>query len=321
MKAITVEGTSERARLVQAEVPRPTAGPGEVVIEVAAAGVNRADLLQVLGRYPSPAGWPAWPGLEASGIVAEVGEGVTRFAVGDRVCALTGGGAYAEAVAVPDDLVLPVPDGLDLVAAGGLMEAACTVWSNVVPHAPAYGGTLLVHGGSGGIGTLAIQIGRALDMRVFTTARGPERASRCRRDLGAEIAIDYTADDFSPIVAAEGGADVILDVVGGPYLARNIAALARHGTIAVIGRQQGSVAELDLGALMGVWGTVAGTTLRARPHHERAAIVADVEERLWPLVPARVKPVVHAVLPLAEAAEAHRMLRDGEAFGKVLLAP
>lgn len=320
MKAITVETTSGRGALAVAQVAAPTPGPGEVVIDVAAAGVNRADLLQVRGLYPSPPGWPEWPGLEASGIVSAVGQGVAEWSVGDRVCALVGGGAYAEQIAVPADLVLPVPDDMDLVVAGGLMEAACTVWSNLRPHGAGPGTTLLVHGGSGGVGSFAVQLGAAMGMRVFATAGGPERASRVR-DLGAELAIDYKADDFAPIVAAEGGADIVLDVVGGAYLSQNLEALAVGGTIVVIGRQQGSSAELDLGLLMSKWATVTGTTLRARPHAERATIVAQVQEDVWPHVVAGLRPVVHAVLPLDEAAEAHRLLASGEAFGKVLLTP
>lgn len=320
MKATVVEGTSTHPRLVEADVPRPRARPGEVVIEVASAGVNRADLLQVMGRYPSPPGWPEWPGLEVAGTITEVGPGVTDRSEGDAVCALVGGGGYAEAIAVSADLVVPTPDGVGMVAAGGLMEAACTVWSNLKEHVH-HGGTLLVHGGSGGVGSLAVQIGRELGMRVITTARGPERAARCREELGAELAIDYTAEDFAPIVAAEGGADVVLDVVGGAYLAQNVAALAMHGTLVVIGRQGGPTGELDLGALMSKWATVTGTTLRNRPHHERAQIVADVESDIWPLVTRGARPIIHAALPLSNAAEAHRMLKAGEVFGKVVLTP
>ncbi len=303
------------------EVERPRARRGEVVITVHSAGVNRADLLQVRGQYPSPPGWPHWPGLEVAGEVAEIGEGVTEFGLGDRVCALVGGGGYAEAIAVPADLVLPIPPGVDMMAAGALVEAACTAWSNIAPHMPSHGGTLLVHGGSGGVGSIAIQIGRAIGMRVLTTARGPERTARCRDELGADLAIDYTTEDFAPIVAAEGGADVILDVVGADYFAQNLAALAPHGTLAIIGRLGGSQTTLDLTALMGGWATVTGTLLRSRPHHERAAIIADVWREVWPLVPSHVAPVVHAAMPLEHADHAHSLLRSGEVFGKVVLTP
>jgi putative PIG3 family NAD(P)H quinone oxidoreductase len=321
MKAVVVDTSSTPPRLRVVEVDRPTPGPGEVVIDVHSAGVNRADLLQVRGQYPSPPDWPQWPGLEVAGTVAQCGQGVTDVSPGDRVCALVGGGGYAEAIAVPAELVLPVPDGLDVIEAGGLVEAACTAWSNIAPHMPRHGGTLLVHGGSGGVGSIAIQIGRALGMRVFTTARGPERTARCREELGAELAIDYTAEDFAPIVAAEGGADIILDVVGADYLSQNLTALAPHGTIAIIGRQSGSHARLDLASLMGGWATVTGTLLRARPHHERAAIIADVWRDVWPLVPSHVKPVIHGVMPFEQAHEAHEALRSGEVFGKIVLTP
>ena len=303
------------------EVERPRARRGEVVITVHSAGVNRADLLQVRGQYPSPPGWPHWPGLEVAGEVAEIGEGVTEFGLGDRVCALVGGGGYAEAIAVPADLVLPIPPGVDMMAAGALVEAACTAWSNIAPHMPSHGGTLLVHGGSGGVGSIAIQIGRAIGMRVLTTARGPERTARCRDELGADLAIDYTTEDFAPIVAAEGGADIILDVVGADYFAQNLAALAPHGTLAIIGRLGGSQTTLDLTALMGGWATVTGTLLRSRPHHERAAIIADVWREVWPLFPSHVAPVVHAAMPLEHADHAHSLLRTGEVFGKVVLTP
>lgn len=236
------------------------------------------------------------------------------------MCALSGGGAYAEALAVPADLALPAPKGLDLVAAGGLMEAACTVWSNLALAEPPVGGTLLVHGGSGGVGSLAIQIGVAQGLRVFTTAGGADRTAKCRQ-LGAELAIDHRAEDFAPIVAAEGGADVILDVVGGEYLDSNLAALAPHGTLVVIGRQRGSTAPLDLASLMSKWARITGTTLRSRPHHERADIVAQVATHVWPHIPSRVTPVIHARLPLSHAARAQEAMRAGEVFGKIVLTP
>ena len=321
MRAVVVDDSFSPAHMRVTEVERPRARPGEVVITVHSAGVNRADLLQVRGQYPSPPGWPHWPGLEVAGEVAEIGEGVTEFHLGDRVCALVGGGGYAEAIAVPADLVLPMPPGVDMMAAGALVEAACTAWSNIAPHMPSHGGTLLVHGGSGGVGSIAIQIGRAIGMRVLTTARGPERTARCRDELGADLAIDYTTEDFAPIVAAEGGADIILDVVGADYFAQNLAALAPHGTLAIIGRLGGSQTTLDLTALMGGWATVTGTLLRSRPHHERAAIIADVWREVWPLVPSHVAPVVHAAMPLEHAEHAHSLLRSGEVFGKVVLTP
>ncbi len=315
-----VDSHKDAGELVVRDVPAPHAGPGEVVISVAAAGVNRADLLQRKGKYPSPAGWPEWPGLECSGTVARVGAGVSDRHEGDEVCALVGGGAYAEAIAVPVDLTLPIPPGLDLVAAGGLMEAACTVWSNLETAAVRPGETLLIHGGAGGIGSLAIQMGKAMGLRVIATAGGPDRAQWCR-DLGADVAVDYRAQDFVAAAQASGGADVILDVVGAGYLDRNLEALATGGRLVVIGLLQGATAQLDLGALMARRLRVIGTTLRSRPHEERAAIVAAVGRDVWPWIPSKVTPYLHAAVPLEEASRAHQMLSRGEVAGKVVLTP
>ncbi len=305
------------------EVPEPAAGQGEVVIEVAAAGVNNADLLQRQGLYPPPPGAPAWPGLEVSGTVVGAAAG-TGWAVGDRVVALLDGGGYAERVVVRSTQVLPVPDGVDLVDAAALPEAACTVWSTLRAARLEPGSWLLVHGGSGGIGTLAVQIGAALGASVATTAGGPDRAARCS-GLGAALVIDHRTEDFVDRVRAvtDGrGADVVLDVVGGAYLGRNLEVLATGGRLAVIGLQRGSRAELDLGMLLAKRATVLGTTLRSRPATEKAAIVAEVREHLWPMVEAgRVRPVVHARLPLDQAARAHELMASGEVFGKVLLLP
>lgn len=305
------------------EVLEPSAGQGEVVIEVAAAGVNNADLLQRQGLYPPPPGAPAWPGLEVSGTVVGAAAG-TGWAVGDRVVALLDGGGYAERVVVRSTQVLPVPDGVDLVDAAALPEAACTVWSTLRAARLEPGSWLLVHGGSGGIGTLAVQIGAALGASVATTAGGPDRAARCS-GLGAALVIDHRTEDFVDRVRAvtDGrGADVVLDVVGGAYLGRNLEVLATGGRLAVIGLQRGSRAELDLGMLLAKRATVLGTTLRSRPATEKAAIVAEVREHLWPMVEAgRVRPVVHARLPLDQAARAHELMASGEVFGKVLLLP
>lgn len=307
--------------LALSSAPVPVAGQGEVLIRVAGAGVNRADLLQVRGLYPSPAGWPDWPGLECSGVIEAAGEGVTRHSVGDAVVALVGGGAYAEYVVCPEDLVLPSPAGLTPIEAAGVMEAACTVWSNLEAAGARSGQKLLIHGGSGGIGTLAIQIAKARGMRVFATAGGPERARRCQRDLGADVAIDHRSDDFVEVLLAEGGADVILDVVGAAYLERNVRALAPGGRLVVIGLQRGAKAELDLGALMTTRASVMGTTLRSRPHSQRAEIVAGVLREVWPLIPDRVRPVLHATVPFDRAQEAHDLMESGAVFGKVVLVP
>lgn len=320
MRAIVVGSGQAAGKLSVRDVAAPQAGPGEVVISIAAAGVNRADLLQRKGQYPSPPGWPEWPGLECSGTVAQLGEGVDDVHEGDAVCALVGGGAYADAIAVPADLTLPVPHGLDLIAAGGLMEAACTVWSNLATAAVTPGETLLVHGGAGGIGSFAIQMGKAMGLRVIATAGGPDRAQWCR-DIGADIAIDYRREDFVAATQAVGGADVILDVVGAGYLNRNVDALATGGRLVVIGLLQGATAPLDLGALMARRLRVIGTTLRSRPHAERAEIVAAVGREVWPWIPSKVSPMLHAVIPLEEASRAHDMLADGEVAGKIVLTP
>ena len=313
-----LDGTEPRESLTDA--PDPVLGEHDLLIQVAAAGVNRADLWQAAGHYPPPPGAPTHLGLEVSGTVTTIGSAVTTHAVGDRVVALLAGGGYADVVAVHEDLALPVPAGVDLVDAGGLMEAACTVWSNLQAADAAAGQTLLVHGGSGGVGSLAIQIGAAMGMRVFATAGGAERARRCE-DLGAERGIDHRGEDFVEILREAEGADVILDVVGAAYLERNLTALSTGGALIVIGMQKGSRAELDLGRLLAKRARIIGTTLRARPHAEKAAVVAGVARDVWPLVPGRVSPVVHATYPLAEASAAHTALAEGGVFGKILLLP
>lgn len=307
-----------------ADAPDPTPSSHEVVVDVAAAGVNNADLLQRAGHYPPPAGAPSWPGLEVSGRVSAVGAEVTRWRVGDEVCALLDGGGYAARVAVTAAQVLPAPAGLPLVDAAGLPEALCTALSTFDAARLVAGETLLVHGGSGGVGHLAVQAGRVLGARVLATAGGPERVARCR-DLGADVVIDHRSEDFVERVreVTDGrGADVVLDVVGAAYLGRNLAALATGGRLAVVGMQQGRRGELDLGLLLTRRATVLGTTLRSRPPAEKARIVADVEERLWPAVErGEIRPVVHARIPLDEAERAHRLMASGEVFGKVLLEP
>jgi putative PIG3 family NAD(P)H quinone oxidoreductase len=298
----------------------PIVRRGDVLIDIFGAGVNRADLLQRKGSYPSPSGWPEWPGLECAGIISAVGDDAQGFHVGDHVCALVGGGAYAEQIAVPADLVLPAPRELTLVEAATLMEAACTVWSNFKAANLSPGETLVIHGGSGGIGTFAIQLAKALGVHVIATARGAERAQRCL-DLGADVAVDYTSEDFVEAAHAVGGADVILDAVGAAYLERNLAALATGGRLVVIGLQRGARAELDLGTLMAKRAHIIGTTLRARPHAERAAIVAGVGREVWPLIPDKVRPVIHGTVAFDDAQAAHDLMESGEVFGKVVLVP
>nr|WP_296664903.1 NAD(P)H-quinone oxidoreductase [Demequina sp.] len=308
-------GGPEALLLVDAPVPQP--GPHDAVIRITAAGVNRADVLQREGRYAPPPGAPAWPGLEVAGTVAEAGA-QSPWSVGDRVCALVPGGGYAEFVAVDSGLVLPLPPGVSDVDGASLVEAACTVVSNLdVAHARA-GETLLVHGGSGGIGTAAIQIAKARGMRVVATAGGPDRVRRCV-ELGADAGLDHRDGDWAAKVRELGGADVILDVMGAAYLDANLSALRTGGRLVVIGLQGGSRGDLDLGALLAKRARIIGTALRGRPLAERTAIVARVREDVWPLVPRRVRPVVHATFPLDRAADAHRALESGEVFGKLVL--
>jgi len=310
-------GGPEVLRVETAPDPLPAAR--EIAIEVHAAGVNRADLLQRAGHYPPPPGAPSWPGLEVAGAVTEVGDGVTRWSPGDRVCALLAGGGYATRVAVHEDLVLPVPAGLSWQEAGGLVEAACTAWSNLEAADARAGETLLVEGGSGGVGHLAVQLGVALGMRVLATARGAERAARVAA-LGAET-IDYAAGDVAARVRELGGADVILDVLGAAALDDHLRMLKPDGRLVVIGMQRGRHGDLDLGRLLSTRARVIGTTLRARPHTQKARIVREVEEQVWPHVPERIRPLVHATYPLDRAADAHRALDSGEVFGKVVLTP
>ena len=291
-----------------------------MLIDVVATSVNRADLLQRQGRYAPPPGVSEILGLECAGTVAELGDGVSALAVGEPVCALLAGGGYAERVAVPAGQVMPLPPGVDLVTAGGVPEVACTVWLTVVRHAGlAAGELLLVHGGSGGVGTHAIQVGRALGAQVATTASAA-RLARCA-ELGAQILIDYREQDFAEQLSDR--ADVILDNMGATYLARNLTALAPDGRLVVIGLQGGATAELNLGALLTKRASVAAIGLRGRPvdgAQGKAALCADVVARLWPMFgDGRVTPVTHATVPLADAAQAHQMLEAGGVVGKILL--
>jgi putative PIG3 family NAD(P)H quinone oxidoreductase len=305
------------------ELPDPVAGAGEVVLDVVASAVNRADLLQRLGFYPPPPGASDVLGLECSGRVREVGEGVTGLRPGDAVCALLSGGGYAERVAVSAAQCLPVPAGVDLVTAAALPEVACTVWSNVVMTARLGAGeAFLVHGGGSGIGTMAIQVAAARGARtVACTVGGPGKAERCR-ELGATLVVDYRSEDFVEVVrsATGSGADVVLDIMGAAYLHRNVEALAPDGRLVVIGLQGGTTAELDLGALLRKRGSVHATNLRGRPPEQKAEICAAVVTDLWPLVEAgRVRPVVDAAFPMARAADAHRLVEASGHVGKVLL--
>ncbi|MFI5755996.1 NAD(P)H-quinone oxidoreductase [Streptomyces sp. NPDC051569] len=323
MHAITIPEPGGPEALVWAEVPDPEPAEGEVLVEVVASAVNRADLLQRQGFYDPPPGSSPYPGLECSGRIIELGAGVSGWAVGDEVCALLAGGGYAERVAVPTGQLLPRPEGLSLSEAAALPEVVCTVWSNVfmVSHLRP-GETLLLHGGASGIGTMAIQLAKAVGARVAVTAGSPEKLARCA-ELGADILINYREQDFVEEIhqtTAGAGADVILDIVGAKYLQRNVNALAVNGRLAVIGMQGGVKAELDLSALLRKRGAITATSLRARPTAEKAAIVAAVREHVWPLVAdGHVRPIVDRTLPLSEAAEAHRALEAGAHVGKLLL--
>ncbi|GAA3957016.1 NAD(P)H-quinone oxidoreductase [Actinoplanes auranticolor] len=324
MHAITIDDPGGPDALVWAEVPDPSPAAGEVVVEVTAAAVNRADVMQRQGHYPPPPGAPPYPGLECSGVISAIGAGVTGHHVGERVCALLSGGGYAEQVAVPAGQLLPIPQQMSVQEAAALPEVACTVWSNVVDIARLRKGeTLLVHGGGGGIGTFAIQLGKALGATVLVTAR--EAKHDQLRVLGADLTIDYTAADFVTETqrATDGrGVDVILDIIGAKYLDRNVAALAPDGRIAIIGLQGGRRGELDLGALMAKRGSVSATTLRARPAADKARIVKGVRERVWPLVDAgAIRPIIDRTFPMAQAPAAHRLMESSDHLGKILLLP
>ena len=325
MHAVVITEPGEPEVLRWLEVPDPVPGPGEVIVEVAASGVNRADLMQREGHYPPPEGASPYPGLECSGRIAGIGPGVTGWQAGDEVCALLAGGGYAERVAVAAAQLLPLPGGVSLVESAALPEVACTVYSNVFMLARlAAGETLLVHGGASGIGTLAIQLAHALGARVACTAGSAAKLDRCR-ELGADLAISYSDADFVAAISeftGGRGADVILDIMGASYLPRNVAALATGGRLAVIGLQGGSKGELDLGMLLRKRASVRATSLRARPADEKAAIVTAVHEQVWPLISSgQVGPVVDRILPLEAAAEAHQLMEASAHFGKILLTP
>jgi putative PIG3 family NAD(P)H quinone oxidoreductase len=323
VRAVTIPTPGGPEALVLADVDDPVPGPGEVLVDVVATAVNRADVLQRRGFYDPPPGASPYPGLECTGRVAALGDGVAGWAVGDEVCALLSGGGYAERVAVPAGQLLPVPAGLSLREAAALPEVACTVWSNVFDVAALQPGeVLLVHGGTSGIGTMTIQLAVRHGARVLCTVGSADKAARAR-ELGAERAVLYRDEDFVEVVRSvtDGrGADVVLDNMGGVYLARNIQVLATGGRLVVIGLQGGVKGELDLGALLGKRASVHATSLRARPLQEKAAIVAAVREHVWPgLEAGDLRPVVDRVLSLSDVAEAHRALEASEHVGKIVL--
>jgi putative PIG3 family NAD(P)H quinone oxidoreductase len=305
------------------EVADPVPGPGEVVVDVTAAGVNRADLMQRQGFYPPPAGAPPYPGLECSGTVSAIGPDVTKFKAGDEVCALLSGGGYAEKVAVPEGQLLPRPKSVTLTEAASFPETACTVYSNVFMTARLQPGEIiLIHGGGSGIGTMAIQLAKNAGATVAVTAGSQEKLEACRR-LGADIAINYREENFTESLKRatnDHGADVILDIIGAAYLAGNVDALAVEGRMVTIGMQKGSKAELDLGKLMIKRATITAATLRARPKEQKAEIVQTVNDHVWPLIEDRkITPVIYRELPFPDAAEAHRIMEASTHTGKILL--
>ena len=323
MRTIVIDDSGEKPALTLSEVEDPTPGEGEVLVEVVAAGVNRADLVQAAGKYPPPPGESEIIGLEVSGRIAALGSGDTGgWQVGDEVCALLAGGGYAEQVAVPVGQLLPAPRGIDLVTAAALPEVACTVWSNLVDAGRLTSGeTVLLHGGSSGIGTMGIQVARVLGARVAVTAGSAQKLERCR-ELGAEVLINYREQDFVEAVreATHDGADVILDLMGGDYLDRNLQALAPGGRLVVIGLMGGRSAELDLGRMLQRRLSVQATSLRGRSRADKARIVGAVRENLWPRIEdGGIRPVVDQVLPLADADRAHQVLKESGHVGKVLL--
>lgn len=323
MHAVVISEPGEPDVLTWTEVPDPAPGEGEVLVEVAAAGINRADVMQRKGFYPPPPGASEYPGLECSGTVIETGPGATKWKKGDEVCALLAGGGYAEKVVVPEGQLLPRPGNLTLVQAAALPETICTVYSNVFMTAGLKPGeVLLVHGGGSGIGTTAIQMAKHAGATVAVTAGSREKLGTCK-SLGADILINYREEDFTQKIkdATDGhGADVILDIIGAAYLAGNVDALAKDGRMVTIGLQKGSKAELDMGKMMTRRLTVAGTTLRARPPAQKAEIVQAVHEHVWPLVEnGTITPVIHCELPFPEVAEAHRIMEASTHTGKILL--
>jgi putative PIG3 family NAD(P)H quinone oxidoreductase len=323
MIAIEVQQPGGPDVLVPVERPTPTPAAGEVLIQVVAAGVNRPDVFQRLGRYPPPPGITDIPGLEVSGRIVEVAADVRDFRVGDGVCALVAGGGYAEYCVAPAPQCLPVPHGLDLVAAAAIPETFFTVWTNVFERGRLQKGeSILIHGGSSGIGTTAIQLARAFGARVFATAGSAEKCAACQQ-LGAERCINYRVADFVAVVreqTAGRGADVVLDMVGGAYFARNLEVLATEGRLVEIATLHGATAEFNIHMMMQRRLTITGSTLRARPIADKGLIAAEVYRHVWPLLESgAVKPIIHATFPLSEAAEAHRVMESSAHIGKLVL--
>jgi putative PIG3 family NAD(P)H quinone oxidoreductase len=313
-------GGPDAIRIVERALPG--LADDEVLIRTAACGINKPDTFERMGFYPPPPGAPEGLGLEASGTIEAVGDDVTAFKPGDAVCALVTGGGYSDYVIAKAGSTLPAPAGLDLTVAAGLPETVFTVWANVFDRGALQAGeTLLVHGGAGGIGTTAIQMGKAAGARVFATAGSPEKCALCER-LGADRAINYREEDFSEIFSQAGGADVILDMVGGPYVQKNIDCANYRGRIVQIAFLQGSRIEADLMRLMLKQITLTGSTLRARPDAEKAALASAIRTHVWPWIAAgKLTPEVQQTFPLADAAQAHALMDSGDHAGKILLIP
>lgn len=321
MTAIAISAPGGPEVLVPVRLPVPVPGPGHILVRVRAAGVNRPDVLQRMGAYPPPPGAPETPGLEIAGEVVGLAAGVRRYEAGDRVCALVPGGGYAEYAVVHEDNALPVPPGLSLVEAAAIPETFFTVWTNVFDRGGLKEGeTLLIHGGSSGIGTTAIMLAKALGARVIVTAGSEDKCRACR-DLGADLAINYRNEDFVAVLAAQKiQADVILDMVGADYVARNVRVAALHGRIVNIAFQKGSKVEIDLMPVMLKRLILTGSTLRPRTVAEKAEIARALEETVWPLIAAeQVRPVIFRTFPLAEAAAAHALMESSQHIGKIVL--
>ncbi|KAA0035446.1 quinone oxidoreductase PIG3-like [Cucumis melo var. makuwa] len=325
MKAVVISEPGEAEVLQLQEVDDPIIKDDEVLIKVEATALNRADTIQRKGFYPPPKGSSPYLGLECSGIIQAVGKNVSRWKIGDQVCALLSGGGYAEKVAVPAGQVLPIPPGVSLKDAASLPEVACTVWSTVFMTSRLLRGeTLLVHGGSSGIGTFAIQISKYQGAKVFVTAGSEEKLAVCK-DLGADVCINYITEDFVARVKEETdgkGVDVILDSVGAPYFQRNLESLNLDGRLFIIGTMGGAVTQLDIRSLFAKRLTVQAAGLRNRSLENKAVIVSEVEKIVWPAIAAgKVKPVIFKYLPLSQAAEAHQLMESSKHIGKILLTP
>ena len=323
MQAVRIENPGPDAKLVLVELPLPQPKPDEILLKIEAAGVNRADLLQAQGRYPPPKGAPETPGMEAAGTIAALGANIRARKTGDRACALLAGGGYAQYCVAHEGSVLPIPERMDMIHAAALPEACFTAWTNIMDSGRlAPGETLLVHGGASGIGTIAIQIFAARGHRVFTTAGTRDKCALAMK-LGAAHAINYREEDFAEIVKREtggNGVDVILDMVGGDYVQRNLNALARKGRLVNIAYQKGARVELDLSPVMLKRLVITGSTLRARSNEQKAAIAAEVKREVWPLVESgKIHPIVDSAYPLADAGKAHARMASGAHAGKIVL--